>query len=87
MQYKGKKGSVPYTPTYLGHKVIPGIQATTPGENSRLAKSKRTVNRAYGGVLTHDIVREKIIRAFLVEEQKIVKRVLKMKKEGEEKQE
>ena len=34
-------------------------------------------HRAYGGVLSHKAVREKIVRAFLIEEQKIVMKVLK----------
>ena len=38
-----------------------------------LAKNKKTVNRAYGGVLSGGAVRERVVRAFLVEEQKIVK--------------
>lgn len=33
------------------------------------------MNRAYGGHLAHGVVRERIIRAFLIEEQKIVKKV------------
>lgn len=48
-----------------------------PTAYKRLAKNKKTVNRAYGGVLSAGAVRERIIRAFLVEEQKIVKKVLK----------
>lgn len=48
-----------------------------PTEYARLAKNKKTVNRAYGGVMSGQAVRERIIRAFLVEEQKIVKKVLK----------
>ena len=43
--------------------------------NKRMAKNKKTVNRAYGGVLSGGAVRDRIMRAFLVEEQKIVKRV------------
>ncbi|KAI3763014.1 hypothetical protein L1987_53460 [Smallanthus sonchifolius] len=38
------------------------------------------LNHAYGGVLSAGAVRERIIRAFLVEEQKIVKKVLKIQK-------
>ncbi|KAL8269026.1 hypothetical protein R6Q59_002824 [Mikania micrantha] len=45
--------------------------------------TRRTVNRAYGGVLSAGAVRERIIRAFLVEEQKIVKKVLKIQKAKE----
>ncbi|GMN41843.1 hypothetical protein TIFTF001_011079 [Ficus carica] len=49
-------------------------------KRSRLSRNRRTVNRAYGGVLSGGAVRERIIRAFLVEEQKIVKKVLKIQK-------
>lgn len=38
-------------------------------------KSKKTVHRAYGGHLAAGVVKERIVRAFLVEEQKIVKKV------------
>ena len=46
-------------------------------EKARLSKRQKTVERAYGGVLSHKAVREKIVRAFLIEEQKIVMKVLK----------
>ena len=46
-------------------------------ETTRLSKHLKTVNRSYGGVLSHKAVREKIVRAFLIEEQKIVMKVLK----------
>ncbi|GAY36642.1 hypothetical protein CUMW_023530 [Citrus unshiu] len=52
-------------------------------KRSRLPRNRRTVNRAYGGVLSGAAVRERIIRAFLVEEQKIVKKVLKIQKAKE----
>ncbi|KAE9449274.1 hypothetical protein C3L33_18825, partial [Rhododendron williamsianum] len=52
-------------------------------KRSRLSRNRRTVNRAYGGVLSAGAVRERIIRAFLVEEQKIVKKVLKIQKAKE----
>ncbi|KAE8707357.1 60S ribosomal protein L34 [Hibiscus syriacus] len=52
-------------------------------KRSRLPRNHRTVNRAYGGVLSGSAVRERIIRAFLVEEQKIVKKVLKIQKAKE----
>lgn len=41
----------------------------------RLAKRHKSVNRIYGGHLSHAVVRERIVRAFLIEEQKIVKKV------------
>ncbi|KAF3524994.1 hypothetical protein F2Q69_00050657, partial [Brassica cretica] len=52
-------------------------------KRSRLSRNRRTVNRAYGGVLSALAVRERIVRAFLVEEQKIVKKVLKLQKAKE----
>ncbi|KAK6155095.1 hypothetical protein DH2020_009343 [Rehmannia glutinosa] len=52
-------------------------------KRSRLPRNCRTVNRPYGGVLSGSAVRERIIRAFLVEEQKIVKKVLKIQKAKE----
>lgn len=51
------------------------LPARRPNELSRLSKKNKTIHRAYGGHLAHSVVRERIIRAFLVEEQKIVKRV------------
>ena len=49
-----------------------------PATLKRLSKKNKTVNRIYGGALSHAVVRERIVRAFLVEEQKIVKKVLKL---------
>lgn len=58
------------------------IPATRPKENARgrVAKRAKTVRRAYGGHLSHAVVKDRIVRAFLVEEQKIVKKVLKLQK-------
>ncbi|CAM8982748.1 unnamed protein product [Rhodiola kirilowii] len=66
-------------------KRIHGIPHLRPTEykRSRLSRNRRTVNRPYGGVLSGGAVRERIIRAFLLEEQKIVKKVLKLKKAKE----
>ena len=47
-----------------------------------ISKRQKTVSRAYGGTLCGNAVRERIIRAFLIEEQKIVKKVLKKKGAG-----
>lgn len=46
----------------------------TQYSNKRMAHNKKTVHRAYGGVLSGGAVRDRIVRAFLVEEQKIVKK-------------
>ncbi|XP_018321750.2 60S ribosomal protein L34 [Agrilus planipennis] len=54
-----------------------GIIPARSHERSRMSRRKKTVKRAYGGVLCHKCVKEKIVRAFLIEEQKIVVKVLK----------
>jgi len=72
-----KRGKGPQTPASdLGR--INGVPHLRPAKYSakQLAKNKKSVNRAYGGVLSGGAVRERIIRAFLVEEQKIVKKLL-----------
>jgi hypothetical protein len=51
------------------------LPAVRPSSLHRVNKSKKTVHRAYGGHLAAGVVRERIVRAFLVEEQKIVKKV------------
>ncbi|KAL5996224.1 60S ribosomal protein L34 [Asimina triloba] len=78
-----KRASGPKCP--VSGKRIQGIPHLRPTEykRSRLPRNRRTVNRAYGGVLSGSAVRERIIRAFLVEEQKIVKKVLKIQKAKE----
>ncbi|KAH0899730.1 hypothetical protein HID58_049298 [Brassica napus] len=50
-------------------------------KRSRFSRNRRTVNRAYGSALSG--VADWIVRAFLVEEQKIVKKVLKLQKSKE----
>lgn len=54
----------------------------TSTELKNCKKREKTVSRAYGGSRCGICVRERIMRAFLIEEQKIVKKVLaeKMKK-------
>jgi len=52
---------------------LKGIRPTRPSERSRISKRQKTVARTYGGVFCHGCVRERIVRAFLIEEQKIVK--------------
>jgi hypothetical protein len=60
-----------------------GLPARRPNVLARLSKKNKTIHRAYGGHLSHAVVKERIIRAFLVEEQKIVKKVLKLQKAKE----
>ncbi|KAJ1800620.1 60S ribosomal protein L34B [Coemansia sp. RSA 2399] len=56
---------------------LAGIPALRPREYSRLSKTQKSVTRAYGGSRCGTCVRTRIVRAFLIEEQKIVKKVMK----------
>jgi len=56
---------------------LQGIVHLRPKEYRQLSRRQKTVERAYGGSRCAACVRNRIVRAFLIEEQKIVKRVLK----------
>ncbi|KAL1591187.1 hypothetical protein WHR41_00129 [Cladosporium halotolerans] len=62
---------------------LPGIPALRPREYAQISRPKKTVQRAYGGSRCANCVRDRVVRAFLIEEQKIVKKVMK---EAEKKQ-
>ena len=83
--YVEKKASAPVDP--LSKQVLNGIPVLRPTGYSKNQTNKkdRTVHRAYGGVLSGKSVRQRIVRAFLIEEQKIVKKVLKMQSAKESK--
>ncbi|KAJ3279430.1 60S ribosomal protein L34 [Borealophlyctis nickersoniae] len=57
--------------------VLSGIPAVRPAEYARISRRQKTVQRPYGGSRCGSCVRSRIVRAFLIEEQKIVKKVLK----------
>lgn len=61
-------------------KPLPGIRKARPKELKRRTKREKTVTRAYGGCVSAPALRKRILRAFLIEEQKIVVRVLKAQK-------
>ena len=54
-----------------------GVKVARPHDFKRMTSSKRTVSRAYGGVLTATEVKDRIMRAFLVDEFKNFKNVSK----------
>ena len=56
---------------------LPGVPALRPREYATLSKRQKTVQRAYGGSRCAGCVKNRITRAFLIEEANIVKRVLK----------
>merc|ERR1712224_438673 len=80
-QYLKKGPQVPCPMTGIRLK---GVKPMRPSEKSRHSLRQKKVYRAYGGVLSHKAVREKIVRAFLIEEQKIVMKVLKAQKASKE---
>ncbi|XP_064457386.1 large ribosomal subunit protein eL34-like [Ornithodoros turicata] len=75
--YTKKLGSVPRCGDCK--EKLRGITAARPRELSALSKRHKTVTRTYGGSRCGKCVRSRIIRAFLIEEQKIVAKVLKAK--------
>merc|ERR1711964_554693 len=70
-----KKGTAPKCGD-CGTK-LPGVPALRPREYSQISRPKKSVQRAYGGSRCANCVRDRVVRAFLIEEQKIVKKVLK----------
>lgn len=55
-------------------KRINGIAQLRPHAYKRLSKRQKTVSRPYGGVLCAGCVKSRIVRAFLLEEIKTIKR-------------
>merc|ERR1712167_445696 len=47
---------------------LQGIKVARPNDFKRMTSSKRHVCRAYGGILNAGEVRERIMRAFLIEQ-------------------
>ena len=56
--------------------LLNGIKAMRPKEYRRVSKRQRTVTRAYGGSLSANAVKDRILRAFLIEEQKVAKKIV-----------
>ena len=59
----------PYNP-----RQVPNVR---PHVLMRLTRNQKSVSRAYGGSRCASCVRNRIVRAFLIEEQRTVKKVLK----------
>ncbi|XP_023229089.1 60S ribosomal protein L34-like [Centruroides sculpturatus] len=73
--YPKKPGSVPKCGDCK--QKLRGITPARPRKLMSLSKRHKTVTRTYGGSRCGKCVRNRIIRAFLIEEQKIVVKVLK----------
>ena len=77
MQKRTKRSQGVHTPWVLGHKRLSGTKALRHIDARLASRHEKSVSRAYGGVLSHAQIRDRVVRAFLVEEQRIVKQALK----------
>ncbi|KAJ8262539.1 hypothetical protein GJAV_G00167560 [Gymnothorax javanicus] len=75
--YTKKVGKAPKSACGICPGRLRGVRAVRPQVLMRLSKTKKHVSRAYGGSMCAKCVRDRIKRAFLIEEQKIVVKVLK----------
>merc|ERR1712007_178027 len=71
-----KRGKAPQTPLTTYMTKLTGLRAMRPHDYKKSPKSSRRISRVYGGVLTHKAVKDRIIRTFLTEEVKCVKRAM-----------
>merc|ERR1712113_1010037 len=53
---------------HLSRRPLSGLHAYRPVKRAKKPNKERTVNRAYGGVLSHQVLKTRIIRAFLIED-------------------
>ncbi|MDG2671343.1 60S ribosomal protein L34, partial [Vibrio parahaemolyticus] len=75
--YTKKVGKAPKSACGVCPGRLRGVRAVRPKVLMRLSKTKKHVSRAYGGSMCAKCLRDRIKRAFLIEEQKIVVKVLK----------
>ncbi|TPP58253.1 Large subunit ribosomal protein L34e [Fasciola gigantica] len=66
---------------------LPGIKPSRPRERASMSKRLKTVNRAYGGTRCHKCVRNRVMRAFMMEEQKVLVQLMKEQKRREKRSE
>merc|ERR1712044_14258 len=82
--YTGKRGTV----AKCGDtgKALQGEKAHRPTQlqPGRTTRRAKTVSRAYGGCVSAQSLKRRITRAFLIEEQKIVTKVMKAQAEAEQ---
>lgn len=78
--YQKKKGVIPSCGDCK--RKLRGITCCRPKELARLSLRHKHVTRAYGGARCGSCVRERIIRAFLIEEEKLVAKMLKAQQQA-----
>ncbi len=76
IQYTGKRAKGPQT-AFKTKSRLTGLKRLRNPQYATLSKTQRRICRPYGGVLTPSEVKDKIMRAFLIEEVKVVKEMVK----------
>lgn len=79
IKYLRKNGKGPQSSINTKSR-LSGLQKLRNPQYRKLSKTKRSISRPYGGVLTPQEVKDKIMRAFLVEEVKQVKKITTQRK-------
>merc|ERR1712159_84684 len=84
-QYVVKRAKGPGNGMRTSSLRLGGLRRMRPTAYSRTAKHTRRVSRAYGGVYSHIELKNRIIRTFLTEEVKNVKKTMALQASAEAK--
>merc|ERR1712159_382824 len=84
-QYVQKKSSGPGNGMRTSSMRLGGLRRMRPTDYRREAKHTRRISRAYGGVYSHIELKNRIIRTFLTEEVKNVKKTMALQASAEAK--
>merc|ERR1712139_116777 len=76
VQYVQKRAKGPQNAMVTSAKRLGGLFSMRPNNYRRIHKHYRRVSRAYGGVFDHSEVKNRIIRTFLTEEVKNLKKTM-----------
>merc|ERR1712100_303 len=76
VQYVAKRAATPKSAMVTDSQRLGGLRRMRPHAYSCIPKHHRRIARAYGGVFTHSEVKNRIIRTFLTEEVKNVKKAI-----------
>merc|ERR1712029_790231 len=83
--YLKKKAKGPQTNNTTFATKLSGLKKMRPHDYKKAPRNSRRISRVYGGVLTHKAVRDRIIRTFLTEEVRCVKKAVAAKTSAESK--
>merc|ERR1719326_108412 len=85
MKTPGGRLGVQYLKKRSKGNKLSGIKVARPADLRRMRATARTVARPYGGVLTHSAVRDRITRAFMIEEINSIKQKAAAPEKGKKK--